>query len=260
MGIYGVGGGGIYSAGSLVSVVVRHSTLADNISIETWDQTYYLPGIRWSGKMDIKNSIVSGQPGTVLSGVLTSSGHNLISDSTGGSGYAPTDILDVDPMLGPLTDNGGPTLTHALLPGSPAIDAGDNTGAPEWDQRGPGFPRIVNGTVDIGAFEVQGMATPIPELAAMSSAVRASEPPTISPNQLQRFFNHVERRSGAAETAGVDLEAIESGRVAQQSRHFVGKRSDVVDLDRGAIFEQKIAVAAFLAGDGIDDHHDGAAR
>src|SRR5262249_49758533 len=43
----------------------------------------------------------------------------------------------------------------ALLPGSPAIDRGDNEGAPEWDQRGAGFPRVVNGTVDIGAFEVQ---------------------------------------------------------------------------------------------------------
>jgi hypothetical protein len=49
----------------------------------------------------------------------------------------------------------------ALLPGSPAIDAGDNADAPDWDQRGPGFPRIVgiidpdNPVIDIGAFEVQ---------------------------------------------------------------------------------------------------------
>jgi hypothetical protein len=49
----------------------------------------------------------------------------------------------------------------ALLDGSPAIDAGDNTDAPDWDQRGPGFPRIVgiadpdNPIIDIGAFEVQ---------------------------------------------------------------------------------------------------------
>jgi hypothetical protein len=46
----------------------------------------------------------------------------------------------------------------ALLPGSPAIDAGDNTNAPTWDQRGPGYPRIVNGIIDIGAFEVQAHA------------------------------------------------------------------------------------------------------
>ncbi len=80
-------------------------------------------------------------------------------------------------MLGPLADNGGPTLTHALLPGSPAIDAGDNTDAPEWDQRGPGFPRIVNGTIDIGAFEVQNTAASKydSQLTFLSTAVFDSE-------------------------------------------------------------------------------------
>jgi hypothetical protein len=43
-----------------------------------------------------------------------------------------------------------------LLPGSRAINAGDNAGAPPWDQRGTGFSRIVGGRIDIGAFEVQG--------------------------------------------------------------------------------------------------------
>jgi hypothetical protein len=90
-----------------------------------------------------------------LSGSLASLGHNLIGNSSGASGYAATDLLNVDPLLSPLQNNGGPTLTHALLPGSPAIDAGDNTSATDFDQRGPGFPRIVNGIIDIGAFEVQ---------------------------------------------------------------------------------------------------------
>ena len=59
-------------------------------------------------------------------------------------------------MLGPLSDNGGPTLTHALLPGSPAIDAGLNDFAgSEFDQRGEPHLRIVKGVVDIGAVEVQ---------------------------------------------------------------------------------------------------------
>jgi hypothetical protein len=59
-------------------------------------------------------------------------------------------------------DNGGPTRTHALLPGSPAIDAGDPNPVdpPEWDQRGPGFPRIVNGIIDIGVFDVQASGAP----------------------------------------------------------------------------------------------------
>jgi len=69
-------------------------------------------------------------------------------------------------MLGPLQDNDGPTFTHALLPGSPAIDSGDPnfTPPPDYDQRGLGFPRIVNDRIDKGSFEVQsgGMPTPTP--------------------------------------------------------------------------------------------------
>jgi hypothetical protein len=64
-----------------------------------------------------------------------------------------SDLLNVDPLLGPLQDNGGPTFTHALLPGSPAINAGDNTDAPEFDQRG--LPRVTGPRIDIGAYEVQ---------------------------------------------------------------------------------------------------------
>ena len=63
----------------------------------------------------------------------------------------------VTATLGPLADNGGPTLTHALLPGSPAIDAGDNLDAPATDQRGIIRPQDADGdgkaVIDIGAFE-----------------------------------------------------------------------------------------------------------
>jgi len=60
-------------------------------------------------------------------------------------------------LLGPLQDNGGSTFTHELLSGSPAIDAGDPnfTPPPFFDQRGPGFDRVVNSRIDIGSFEVQ---------------------------------------------------------------------------------------------------------
>jgi len=67
------------------------------------------------------------------------------------------DLMVTDAMLGPLADHGGPTRTHSLLPTSPAIDAGNNTGAPTHDQRG--FIRLVDGdgdgvvVVDAGAFE-----------------------------------------------------------------------------------------------------------
>ncbi|HVZ23621.1 MAG TPA: choice-of-anchor Q domain-containing protein, partial [Vicinamibacterales bacterium] len=67
----------------------------------------------------------------------------------------PPGTLSDDPMLGPLQDNGGPTRTHALLPGSPAIDNGNNVAALDFDQRGAGFAREVGARADIGAFEVQ---------------------------------------------------------------------------------------------------------
>jgi len=84
--------------------------------------------------------------------------------------------LDADAKLGPLADNGGPTQTHALLTGSPAIDASTDPVASftgnAYDQRGPGFARVVNGVADIGAFEVQPPpAPPAPEPVAPAAVL-----------------------------------------------------------------------------------------
>jgi hypothetical protein len=98
-------------------------------------------------------------------GTFVSGGHNLIGVVDGfATGFgAASDQLGtssdpLDPLLGPLANNGGPTQTHALLAGSPAIDKGDNTGAPATDQRGVARPRDGDGNgsllVDIGAFEL----------------------------------------------------------------------------------------------------------
>jgi hypothetical protein len=65
----------------------------------------------------------------------------------------PPDTIIADPLLAPLADNGGLTPTHALMHGSPAIDAGDDGGW-DTDQRGTGYPRVLNAHADIGAFEV----------------------------------------------------------------------------------------------------------
>jgi hypothetical protein len=69
-------------------------------------------------------------------------------------------LLNRDPLLAPLADNGGPTRTHALLPGSPAISAGSNPANLTTDQRGAGFPRVYESAADIGAFEVQQPTVP----------------------------------------------------------------------------------------------------
>ena len=91
---------------------------------------------------------------------ILSLGYNLDSDNTCNL-TAVGDLPDTDPRLGPLQDNGGPTFTHALLFGSPAMDTGDNSACPATDQRG--FTRPMDGdgdgtaTCDIGAFEHLGL-------------------------------------------------------------------------------------------------------
>ena len=106
---------------------------------------------------------IGGVPSTLFSvfTLLGTNGASVTVDDFGGT------IRSSTPGLGPLQNNGGPTETHALLPGSAAIDTGLMPVPPfpgsEFDQRGAGFARVVNGTVDIGAFEVQpGAPTPEP--------------------------------------------------------------------------------------------------
>ena len=78
---------------------------------------------------------------TGLGTSITSEGYNLSSDDGGGFLTAGGDQINTDPKLGPLQENGGPTLTMALLPGSPALDQGKNFGV-TTDQRG--FPRPID--------------------------------------------------------------------------------------------------------------------
>jgi CSLREA domain-containing protein len=169
-------GGGIHFGGSTLRL--SHCTISDN----------YRGGIYVSGgTVEVVNCTIVGNPGgggiTVngtgylrntiiahnlfnLSGDLISLGNNLSSDSNNAFLLnQPTDQINTNPLLGSLADNGGPTQTRALLLGSPAIDAGNSCVTTNncasnnlgfnltTDQRGAGFPRLVGGTVDMGAFE-----------------------------------------------------------------------------------------------------------
>lgn len=80
-------------------------------------------------------------------------GANLITASCNGT---PPDTLTKCPRLAPLGDHGGPTPTHALLAGSPGIDAGNDTLSLVTDQRGVPYPRVIGAKADIGAYEWQG--------------------------------------------------------------------------------------------------------
>ncbi len=103
-----------------------------------------------SGTYSFANVLVAGNEGDQCStaGGVFGGATNLASDATCGENFTQVD----DPLLGALGDYGGDTQTVPLLPGSPAIDAGDGATCLATDQRGIG--RV--GTCDIGAFESRG--------------------------------------------------------------------------------------------------------
>jgi hypothetical protein len=171
------GGGGILTY-SFDPVTLTNVTLTANRA------TFYGGGLEViNGSPVLHNTLIAGNSSGSFNdvyGSLDPSGsYNLIGDGTGMTGLSNgvngnqvgSSSAPIDPLLGPLQDNGGPTLTHALLSGSPAIDAGNNAYATDWDQRGPGYPRIVNGIIDIGAFEVQAPAASYPTRQPLPATV-----------------------------------------------------------------------------------------
>jgi hypothetical protein len=108
------------------------------------------------GGAEIGNTILNGNESGNIDGAVTSHGYNISSDDGGGLLTGPGDQINTDPLLGPLRDHGGPTLTHMPMRGSPAIDAGDpNTPPHDHDQRGACFLRVFGGRIDIGSVETQ---------------------------------------------------------------------------------------------------------
>lgn len=110
--------------------------------------------------MIIRNTVVAGGVTSSSNTVVTSQGNNLVQSASGTPiGWVASDLLNVNPQLSPLANNGGQTPTHALMAGSPAINGGNNALAINpasdlplrLDQRL--YNRIAGGTVDIGAFE-----------------------------------------------------------------------------------------------------------
>jgi hypothetical protein len=159
----GLGFGGIFVT---ESAVLQNTIIANNLGT-----------IPITGSTDYNVIPVDG------SGTFTSFGHNLVgttnpiivsvvfggitySSTNSFTGLVQTDTVGLDPRLGPLQDNGGPTLTHALLANSPAIDAGTSSGV-TFDSRGQ--PRTIDNPAvtnalgsdgtDIGALEVNYVLT-----------------------------------------------------------------------------------------------------
>ncbi len=155
------GGGGFHNQGTLTLI---NCTVAGN-SAQSGGGVFHEAA---TGPLVLANTIVAHNSltdpqgsGPDVRGAAKSLGHNLVGRTAASSGWISSDLLNVNPRLGPLANNGSPNLSIALMAGSPAEGAGDVAfitnppfaGPPFTDQRD--FPRIKNGKVDIGAFQTQ---------------------------------------------------------------------------------------------------------
>ena len=149
-------GGAIFQTDG--NITITNSTIANNIGPDWAPSTFFIGqfGGGFVPTLTLTNNVITGNHwyacekfASGTTGNVVSGGHNLIQDDS--CNPASSDLVVWDALIGPLADNGVPTLTHALLPGSPAIDAGDDTACSALDQRGVSRPQGAH--CDIGAYE-----------------------------------------------------------------------------------------------------------
>ncbi len=157
-------GGGIITGGDTAVAIftMTNSTVTGNQSSSA---TALLVN---TGTVTLANSLLQGSCGFLGATTMTSLGGNLESPANGCRLNLASDQVNVaDPKLGPLAANGGPTATHALLTGSPALDKALASNCPATDQRGTARPQPAGGKCDVGAYEKTptGCGTGSPALA-----------------------------------------------------------------------------------------------
>jgi hypothetical protein len=190
MGAGGIGqGGGIdNAANSLTMIYTTTSGNAANAGPNGGSSQGGGLFINGGSFADLENALFAKNVagiGPDVSGAISVADHLLIGDGTGSTGAVNgvngnkvgTSGNPIDPLLGVLQFNGGPTPTLALLAGSPAIDSGNNFASPTTDQRG--FHRTVNGTNDIGAYEYQPPAT-MTTLTSFPNPAQLGQPVTFT--------------------------------------------------------------------------------
>jgi hypothetical protein len=169
----GGSGGGIWNGDYFTAIgtaILSNTTLADNSA--TGGGGGILVG---DGDVLLHNTLIAGNQGDVSGSLDSASDYNLIGDGSGGLDPANHNLLGsasnpLNPLLAPLGNYGGPTQTRALLPGSPAINAGSSSYGGSTDQRGK--PNV--GATDIGAFESQGFSVAVGSGTNQSAAINTA--------------------------------------------------------------------------------------
>ena len=231
-------GGGISNSGE---ATLTNSTVSGNAAAFDSGGILHL-----DGPLTLKNSIIAGNSAPDCDGLaVTSLGNNIDGDSTCNLA-GPDDQPGVDPLLGPLADNGGPTQTQALLAGSPAINAGDDTAALAIDQRG--FPRV--GVSDIGAFEFQGPVGVDADGDGFDSIASGGSDcddtnSTIFPGASETPYDGIDQDCDGSDLADVDGDGFDADQAT-------GGTPDCDDTD-ATIFPG----ATEILDDGIDQDCDG---
>ena len=147
-----VGTLGIGAIDTTAELTIRNSTIAFNTSGATAPVAVLLSG----PATDLQSTIIADNaPMDVAGGGTLFGNANLIKIAAPGT-TVPAGTVTLDPKLGPLAFNGGPTRTHALGATSPALDVGSNSIGYAFDQRGPTYARGADGNPDIGAYESNG--------------------------------------------------------------------------------------------------------
>jgi len=144
------------------SLTVHNSTITNNSNVSHYSVGPGIDLYSGGGSIAVESSIISGNKVAGVAEDISSHKTVTLKTSAIGSaaGFTNTDLggnlpFGVDVKLGKLANNGGPTLTHGLLPLSPAIDKGSNPAGLAVDQRGAGFVRSSGGGIDIGATEAR---------------------------------------------------------------------------------------------------------
>lgn len=241
--ISGNADGGVRSIGLAPSVVISNTTLSNNFNgpgldvqsgeaslnnVTISENTDIVPGagLRVAGgaTLTVRNSIVANNVNSAggdqpdCSGSINSQGYNLIGNSSGCSGLAATDQINVDARLSALRDNGGRTATHALNINSPALDSGDPATCQPHDQRGVWRPQ--GARCDIGAFEMAYASLTQAAFTVSDAAATAIISATVA-NRVPFGLTVNYATSGGSARPGVDYTEVSNALILSDNNRPV---------------------------------------